>query len=77
MISLRHSIRLPTSEMPPSLGYRPTEAAFEEVFGIRDDGTFSPFCDARDATCDSVRDMGFWSDGVRVTRIENAADRGL
>jgi acetyl esterase/lipase len=56
--------------------WRPTEAAFQEVFGSPGAGAFSAFCSQAGAKCDPVRDMGLWSDGVPVTRGENAADQG-
>ncbi|HVU00979.1 MAG TPA: hypothetical protein VHE30_04475 [Polyangiaceae bacterium] len=57
--------------------FRPTEAALDLVFGVASGGAYSPFCRDASAECDPVRDMGRWSDGTPVRRIENAGDRGL
>ncbi len=55
--------------------WRPTEAAFNEVFGMPG-ALHAAFCSAAGPECDPVRTMGRWSDGRPVAPIENAADLG-
>ncbi|MGH7147571.1 MAG: alpha/beta hydrolase family protein [Nitrospiraceae bacterium] len=56
--------------------WRPTEGGFREAFGTPFSG-YSAFCRSATASCDPVRDMGLWSDGTPVVKIQNAGDLGL
>jgi hypothetical protein len=58
--------------------WRPTEGALREVFGTGPlPAGYSAFCSSTGPSCDPLRQMGSWNDGVAVKPMKVAAELGL